>query len=228
MRYGEYAGSDQSREAVNAQIAEVARQGVHDFCTMMIASAYDRLREKLRLDAVELDLHELSGFPEDKEVITYVSPDKLYSPMYYGRPQETLTLLLEHNALIEETEEEHVGDRLCIYIPVGREYVYPTPLDPADVPEEMYVEFIPGPASMEPPARYIIQHDGSDRDLRFNLYAYESAADGGEQVIYDNFSDRVISEAMQQRVPENVELAARLLRRIGNFSIVNQTTENRS
>lgn len=222
MKYGEFDGAAQSREAENAALVEAARDSVHRLCEQMIHSSFNQLRDRLAQDAAELEMYAVSGSPQGKSVDIYVSPDRLHAPAPDGDAPETLTLLLEHGPLVDDDEFEHFGDRLRIYLPVASDYVYPEPLEGADAPEEMYVEFMPGSASTEPHARYVILHDMNDPQFRFNLYAYESATDGNEEIIHDDFSDKVMQDALFSRIPENVEVAGKLLRRLGNFDAVYQ------
>lgn len=226
MNYGESSVPEQEREAINSAIAEATRETVDKLCREMIQASYSQLVSKLRSDAEQLELYELSNFPEEKSVQIYIAPNMVYAPFIDDKPQETLTMLLEHGPYFGDVFGEHLGDKLRIFIPVTDDYVYPDELEEGDLPTEMYLEFIPSEDTNEPHARYVIQPDASDPNGRLGIYLYESEADGGEQVIHDGFSDRFMQESLKNRIPEGVEVVSRLIRRLGNFDVVYQQSVN--
>jgi len=222
MVYGESYGPDQERAAINLSIAEVTRDSVDRLCSEMIDKTFTLLQSKLAEDADELEVYWAAGHPEGWTVGLYVAPDMVDAPMTDDAPQETLTMLLERKALADEPDDEASGDKIRVYVPVPRDYSYPDALEEDDQPTEIYIEFIPKEDKHDINVRYIIQRDETDPKQRYNIYQYESEADGGEQVIHDAMSDQVLRESFINRIPGDIELASQLIRRLANFDIIVQ------
>lgn len=216
-------GPEQERDAANFALAETARDTVDRICIDVLDASFSVLQNKLEADAEEIELYELSQFPADRTAELFVSPDRTLAPMYEDQPQETLTIMLERLAgLFDDSDHPDLGDRVRLLFPVPRDYHYPDLLDDEDKPTEMYIEVMPNSLKGISHARYIIERDITDPKGRYNLYEYHSAADGGEQEIHNAVSSQVIQETFAEPIPMSVERASRLLRSIGNFSVVIQ------
>lgn len=222
MTYGESHGPEQDRASINLKMAEATRDSVDSLCMEIIDSTYDLLQSKVRIDAEEIEMYGDIGAPRGVEVPIYVCPDSVHAPMIDDEPVETLTILFER-AQPDEGSDNASGDQIRLYFPVPKNYTYPAALPDDYKPVEVYVEFIPNAAKHEERVFFIIQPNPLDVPRnRYALYAYDSAAVAGEEKIYDALSDEKLHDGLLNRIPEDIELASSLIRRLGNFDIVHQ------
>lgn len=222
MVFGEQNSSEQERTKTNIELAEATRDSVDRLCEDIIDGSFAALQTRLVQDAEAIGLYAAAGFPRDVSVPIYVSQDFLDAPFYEDEPTETLTLLFERQKPIDDSRDEATGDQVRVYLPISRNYVYPQPVGAADRPTEIYMEIIPHFHKHEASTRYIIQPNENDPKQRYAIYEYDSVADGREQVVHDEFSPTGLREALINRIPDDIELASKLIRRLGNFDIIYQ------
>ncbi len=222
MVFGEQHSSEQERTRANIELAEATRDSVDRLCEDIIDGSFAALQMRLTQDAEAIGLYAAAGFPRDVSVPTYVNPDFLQPPFYKDETTETLTLLFERQKPIDDSLDNATGDQVRVYLPISKHYVYPAPVEANDRPTEIYIEIIPNAKKHEQSTRYIIQPNLSDPKKRYAIYEYNSVADSGEQIVHDEFSATGLREALINRIPEDIELASQLIRRLGNFDIIYQ------
>jgi hypothetical protein len=222
MTLGEIPGPDIGRDELNARAIDQAHYAAEKLRGQVIDDAYEAVKKFLLDDAKALKELEAQGFPKGKEVSLYLLDDILSAPTQDGDFTRTVSLLLERNkefAPDTVTEVEDDGyphsndDQLRIHTPVPNDYR----MGQLDIPPPnvVYVERIIG-GQEESHSYYAIRRDG--------MYEYEPMGGSGEEVIYDDFSDRVLWRRITRRVDSGLPILSAIVEDLINMDAVQQRT----
>lgn len=218
MTHGEQFGSDPHRAELNSRAIERAHDTAEALRNEVMDLAYEAVKKFLQDDISTLQELEDMGYPEGAEVTLYVLSDFLSAPKKEGQFTDTLSLQLGRDEEITPTlidvndgYPHSKADKLKIYVPVPEDYVVGTS-EEIPVPDEIYVERIHDAEDSR--SRYVIRRDG--------MYEYESARDSGEEVVYDDFSDRVFWRRMTMRVDTGLPILSVIAEDLINMDVMPQ------
>lgn len=204
---------EHNRELANAKLAEAARDSVDLLCKRILPLVFDRVQAKLAEDRQGIDFYVETDAQPNDTVEVFVSPNMSDAPMISGEYRDTLSLLLRNS------EDSQLGEALRIYLPLQRDnYTYPDLLnEEEDMPRELFFDYMPYGLQGVDNQRFVMQKDKMDFSERYRIFKYDSAADGGEQHVYDTFSeierfiDPSVLEKYQRGLPADANLAVWLV-----------------
>jgi hypothetical protein len=217
MTFKESQGPDAERAELNTRAIERAQDTAEKLRTEVIDLSFEAVKKFLQDDIEIMERLDESGFPEGEDVGFYVLLDTLSAPLKDGEYTRTLSVLLVRNddisPLFPEEEDGYPhsnDDQLRVYVPVPNDYI----LGESELPntDEVYVERVHEHEDSR--SRYVISREG--------MYEYESIRDNGEEVIYDDFSDRVIWRRITRRVDSGLPILAVISEDLINMSAVPQ------
>jgi hypothetical protein len=219
MTLGEIPGSNTGREELNAALREYLLAKAEEGRNQILTLGAQAVRFFLEQDHQTIADLEAKGFPEDEEVDIFVTDDYIAAPFIDDKPQRSLSILASPNQYSMESGakslresiaegEEHVRIRLYVPVPMDFHFMEDTEFP---TPDELYVEREEADGSI---LRYAI--------TKSDMYEYESAADGGEQVIHDELSEKVFWQRINLRVDSQAPAVMQLLEDITNLDVMPQ------
>lgn len=194
MTFGEQYGPDAERTELNQRAIDRTNDAAEILRNEVIDLGFDAVKKFLQDDRELAEELEDADYPDGEEVGVYILTDLLSAPQKDGEFTLSLSLLLERdedlipNFVDDDEDSPHSNDKqLRIFVPVPDDYQIGD--DDFPKPDEIYVERI---MEMHDTTRYVIRREG--------MYEYESMKDSGEEVVYDDFSDKVLWRRMTRRV----------------------------
>lgn len=216
MRPREPIGPDAERAMLNDRGIEHTKDAAEILRNGVIGLSFDAVKTFLEGDIEQAKKLEENGYPDGEEIEIYVLSDFLSAPSKDGEFTMALSLLWQRDeamtlSFVEvASDSPHSNDsRLRVYIPVPDDYQIGE--DDIPRPDEVYVERI---IDDNDSSRYVIRRDG--------MYEYESIKDTGEEVIYDDFSDRVLWRRMTRRVDTGLPILSVIAEDLINMTVIPQ------